>query len=699
MSSVSSMRDDTATAGGAGKRRLGGLALMLLAATIMVLRGLTLLYDHSLHSIDGAMQTWFALDNFARGEKLGTGFQSYLGVSMMLGLVPAFLALGGTLFASTLAAHIAVIAGAFATAYALAWMIRWIGPRQRWMVAVLLVFAFYYVGGWVFDVVGLRYPLAFDPGVSLRPVRALLPVLVLPVFVWSVRRSLRRNSVWPMIALGVAAGVGLLWSNDSGIPLSIALVVALALAMLGRGGLLVRSVVVVAIAAIATSTGILLAVTHGEPGPWLQYNFRDVAGDQFWYFAPWDPETRVLSVADLPNILTGGDLPTTVSLVLLGASILVFIVRGVRAKGLSVREAGFVLVGATTLGTALIPQVGGHIEGSYNNITFMLGLCAPVILFQCRIFSAAKQSLRAMPSWLAPAATGAAVAAMIAVEAVRLLTIANESDREIRDPALGFLVEKEVAVDLAAMRWLADRWDDRNVPNDRRLLSVYTSALDVAAETRSPAPVGSLIHALGAKNRDAYAALVANREVEAVTTIHPGYSGWEEWMLRANWPFFRQLRENYRPVATNGQQVLWSRGGGELPVGEARCSVTAVSENAARIVIEADEPGWASVSVERGSGFATGRTAILTVTETSPATRAATGREWTDFPRYGVANAAQLSLVAPVEPGEATGLLLEVIDGSPIGSASCSARVYPQIDYATLPGLPAGIARYLAEGE
>ena len=207
--------------------RSGAIAIMFVCATLIALRAASLLYDHSLHSIDGAMQTWFALGNFADGEQLGVAFQSYLGVTMILALLPLFWAFGGTLYASTLAAYAAVAIGVFASAYALVWMMRWVAPRERWAAALLLVFVFYLVGPLVADAIGLRYPLGFDPGVSLRPLRGALPVFVLPVFVWALRRIRADGSSTAALILGAVAGLGLLWSNDAGIPLVLALVIAL----------------------------------------------------------------------------------------------------------------------------------------------------------------------------------------------------------------------------------------------------------------------------------------------------------------------------------------------------------------------------------------------------------------------------------------------------------------------------------------
>jgi hypothetical protein len=266
----------------------GRWALVGLAASICALRAGVLLHDHSLNSIDGALQTWFALDHFADGDQLGTAFQSYLGITMVLALLPVFLTFGQTLFASTLAANVAVIAGAFGAAYATVWLMRAVPPGARLQATVLLVCVFYYAAPLVAEAIGLRWPATFDPGVSLRPLRGFLPFIVLPFFVVLVRRVLLRGrALEGGLALGLVAGAGLLWSNDAGIPLGLALVLGLVMALHRRMGLLVRTLAAFGVGVTVSAGAILMAVTHAAPAPWLQYNFRDVAGDQFWFFAPW----------------------------------------------------------------------------------------------------------------------------------------------------------------------------------------------------------------------------------------------------------------------------------------------------------------------------------------------------------------------------------------------------------------------------
>ncbi len=685
---------------GAKGRSLGLAALAGVAVALATLRGAWLLHEHSLNSLDGALQTWFAADHFARGEALGTAFQSYLGITMVLALLPVFVGFGKTLFASTLAAYTMVLAGAFATACACAWLIRPIPPRARWQVALVLAFLFYYAGPMAGQVSGIAWPATLDPGVSLRPLRGALPFLVLPFFVVLVRRVwLEGRALARGVPLGLVAGAALLWSNDAGIPLVIALGGALVLALWERPILLAKTLAAVAFGGMTSAGAILLAVTHGAPGPWLEYNFRDVAADQFWFFAPWERSTRILSPADLPNILAHADLLSALSLVMLTACIAFAALQRLRGRSAPVRGSAFVFVGASVLGTALVPQIGGHVGAEYNGITFVLGACAPLIVMPAGLWRRLKSVLRVVSPGRTGVLTGVAALAMAGTEAARLATSPPRAERTVHDPALGFFVTPGYAQDLAAMRRLAAAWDKAGVPQDRRLLSVYTSPLDIAAGVRSPADVGSLIHALGPDKRAAFTALVARHEVAAVTTIAPDYSGWEGWLLRANWPFFRALRENYVPIARNNQQVLWVRAEGKrIAPAPASCRIAATAPGRTVIEITSAAEGLATLSVTRQPPLARGRGAMLTVVENSADTAAGTADRWADFPRYGIANAPALELVAPVTPGRATRLTLETLGGSAIGGATCTAQVSPDIDFAALPPLPQGIARYLAGG-
>lgn len=448
---------------------------------------------------------------------------------------------------------------------------------------------------------------------------------------------------------------------------------------------------------MAAAAAILLAVTHGAPGPWLHYNFRDVAGDQFWFFGPWDRSTRILGLADLPNLLRNGEPLSTASLIVLTLCVLWAMLQRLRSRSAPVRGSAFVFVGASVIGTALIPQLGGHIGAEYNAITFVLGACAPLIVAPPALWRRARPILRAIRPAQTAVLTGLAALGMTGIEAARLGTVWSTTDRSVYDAALGFYVTPEYAADLAAMRRLAEDWDAREVPRDRRLMSAYTSPLDIVAGGPSAVPVGSLIHALGPRYRTMVASKVANRSVAAITTITPDYSGWEGWLMRAHWPFFASLHTYYRPIARTGQNIVWVRSRGQGPGDEARCTVTRTSASSLRVTISTTQSGLVSVQLRRSGPFATGRGAMLTVTEDSPFTRAATSPPWSDFPRYGIANERLVLLPAPVEPGSDTVLVLDVLDGSAIGTADCWASIQATFDYDALPPLPEGVDNWLAQ--
>ncbi|WP_285712494.1 hypothetical protein [Erythrobacter oryzae] len=678
-------------------RSRGFAALAVVFAVLAALRGAWLLHGHSLNSLDGALQTWFALDHFSRGEQLGAAFQSYLGITMVLALVPVFVAGGKTLFASTLAAYVMVLLGAFACAYACAWLIRPIPPRRRWQAALVLLALFYFAGPLAGQASGIVWPATLDPGVSLRPLRGALPFFVLPFFVVLVRRvRLDGRALAGGLPLGLIAGAGLLWSNDAGIPLVLALAGALVLALWERPLLLAKTLAGFALGVMASAGAILLAVTHGAPGPWLTYNFRDVAADQFWFFAPWDRSTRILSPADLPQILAQADPLAAIGLVVLTLCLAFAAIQRLRRRSAPVRGSAFLFVGASVLGTALVPQIGGHVGAEYNGITFVLAAAAPLIVLPAGLWRRARGLPRLVSPRQIAALTAVAVLAMVGAEGARLATLGARAERTAYDPALGFYVKPAYAADLAAMRRLAAAWDKAGWPADRRLLSVYTSPLDIAAGVRSPADVGSLIHALGPEKRAAFTALVARGEVAAVTTIAPDYSGWEGWLTRANWPFFRALRDNYHPVARTEQNIVWAAGGGKFKWSDATCNVVHVTDDRTEVSITSPTAGLASIRLERSGTYASGRAAMLTVTEDSPFTRRTGSPAWTDFPRYGVPNADVVEIAAPVEAGAATRLTLQTLGSAFIGSARCRAWVYEPIDFAALPGLAEGVDAYVA---
>ena len=646
-----------------------GLTFVLCA----VLRGVLVKVDHSLFSIDGAMQTWFALEGFASGGRLGHEFQSYLGVTLILFLLPMYLVFGRTLFASSLAANTAVLAGLVAALYAPLRLLRGIAPATLWLVVAALFSA---------------YHAPLETGHSLRPLRWALPFLMFPLILPLLRRMARGEAAMPGMLAGFVAGAGLLWSNDAGIPAVIALGVAILLC--GRGGAPCAAVRVAGygVGTVAAAAGILMIVTGGAPGGWLAYNFVAVPGDQIWYFGPWERESRILTLWDLRHIpLEMNEFNLLVMVVLL-VCLTVAILRLLRGRCAPARTAALVFLGLSCIGTAILPQIGGHIEAGYSAGVVPIGLAAPILVWQrqlIRLLRRVPRRLRPGPGLIGAVAIVVTLAGL-GFAARHTAQVVERTSVRIMVPELGFTVPPAFAGDAAALRRLGADLEAAGVPPDQRLLPTYTSAVDILLGADRATPVGSIIHALGPAEHDRFVGVVESRSVVFVTTIRPDFSSWSHWNLRADWEFFRALQLNYRPVAANNQHILWQRRDQPLPepTALADCEVASLETGGLAIRVAGPVPDLLEVELPLTAPLTPGRGAIVVATERSPEVTAAPGEYWREGapPLYGARPGNPMRLAVPVSGEGPSRLRLEVLDGQVLQAKSCTAtrRSWPSFD-------------------
>ena len=662
-------------------------AVLIAFVGILAMRGLTLTYYHPDKSIDGAMQTWFAVRNFARGSQLGHDFQSYLGISSMLTLVPWFVALGETLWAATMSSHIMVAIGHGLTVYVCLRLVRWV-PNGWCLVLTGLVFV-------VLTVFGAKRLV--EPMYSLRPLRWALPFILALIAQPQLRRALVGEWLRPGLVIGLATGVGFLWSNDAGIPAFLAMIGAILACLWGRWATLAKLMATFLLATFAGAALLLLVVTHGEPMAWLHYNFGSVAGDQPWYFGPWDREAQVMGPADLGMIFWVMLPFSMMTAAFLLVTLAIALWMRLKGKGPPVRLGLFVLVASGALGSALLPQVGGHIELGYNRAMWIPGLAAPLILAGSQGLRAARRFVRWTGRKEARQFTLLFLGAFLlwaGIEAGKF--VAKRADK-VPVAALGIRLTPEGAADVEAFASQAREWDRRGVPEDRRLLSVYTSMFDLSMgdKVQSPTPFGSIIHALGEEERALFTSRVEERQVEAVTTIYPPYDSWGSWNWRANWPFFEALLRNYRPVARGDQQVLWllddpSALGAAMP---ATCDIVERADGTSFLHVRSAGPNLVALDVELD--FAAERP-FLVATERTREMRAIVRRDvgWTGAPRYGLPPTRQQRLMVPTDSADRDATLqIERYDAGGLSIRSCEARAYAPPDYDALPGF----AEYFAK--
>lgn len=643
----------------------------------LCLRGLVLYFSHPLETLDGAMQTWFAVHAFASGQQLGQDFQSYLGVTMMLFLLPFYMLFGSTLFSSSLAASTAVALGLLTMMHGLLRLMRGLTPGLRWWLVAA----------------GFTFLAAIDdlsPGNSLRPVRSALPFLMLPLIL-PLLRSLRGSS--PLrsgLLLGAVAGVGLIWSNDAGIPTFASLGFAILLCGTDKWHLTAKAVVCYAAGAVLTAGSILLVVTHGAPNSWLIYNFVAIPEDQIWYFAPWAREARVLRLSDVILIISAMSSKIQLAFFLLLISLVVAISRRLLARGAPIQLSAFVFLGLSAIGTALIPQLGGHVSNGYNLGLGYIGVFSPLIIFQKNIIGA----IRHFPSCIR---RNLGRVVMVSAGMVVIVSSANMAYTTVRTvaahldtvpiPELGFRVEPRFAEDVGALRQLRQVFDDAGVPNDARLQTTYPSALAIILDAKAPTPLGSIIHALGNDNRQRFIDVVADRRVAFATTVYLDHASWPDWNIRSNWGYFRALHLNYKPVAQNARHILWKRRAIPLPAPteKAECRIDQDNSGASYLIILAPKAGHVEVQTKMATLPDTRHAEILTAIETSPFSQATGFVGWYDAPRYGIPTVLAHSMFVSVAANMPSKIKLEFLGKHTVKVASCTATVLSWPDMSGLP--------------
>ncbi|TZG29009.1 hypothetical protein [Sphingomonas montanisoli] len=659
------------------------LGATLILATI--LHAGRLYFEMPTNSIDGAFQTYSAVSAYARGQSLGVDFQSYLGALMPLAIVPIFLVLGKTVFASTASAAMLACAGLYFTFVVLLRLTTQLTKSDAALWAMSATFL---------GIAGIKlWAMMVLPGVSLKALRFALPfVVALPMWALLTKSQVKAASqqlpLLPCVALGAVIAIASLWSNDAGIPCLIAATTVHATLCFRT---LDRVAAITAIATVLASTVttivmIVMLLTHGAPADWLHYTFVSTPTDQPWFFPPWSPDERVLGITDILHILK---MPTGWTIACCGATACIAGYRLLARQGEAVSTAMVAFIYAATTGIGLLPQLAGHLNVDYGFGTVVPALFAPLWLVP-RLGVAATRWL--MSRWRVHIAC---LLALLALAAIAGSVHARLKRGYAYSPTIGAYIDPREADTLATM----DRAGPiiaRISPDPKdRILSTYFSALSIAAQADSPTRYGSIIHVLGDDARREYVAKIRDTDFALVTTISPESSAWGGWNLRASWFAMKLVVETYEPFAKSAQHIFWKRRETPLPPPAAMsCTVRTIDDGAVELTFSdiagkaASDGAW-YVDVGVRVSHVADRYWIATEV-ISPAEKAlvvSRKNAWVDFPSYGLPPEKQLTLMAEHATGKPTRITLKGVPGPSVKlSGQCVAmRIAPVALVGALP--------------
>lgn len=565
---------------------------------------LALIVFHSLnHSInistfhlDGAFQTASSLFRIDSGQAPGRDFLPYLGVGPLLVIFPFFKIAGGTLSASAFAAKFVTLALSW-LAVSVLWHLIF---RPKRILISLLGGAAVFVGA---DMMARYLSLpnvfafGFEPGNSLKPIRAALPYLValaLYLLINNVKDRRQRD-----LAAGLIVGVSLLWSNDYAIPTA----GLFSLFLFGVFYLKERetsrfSAITFSLSAFLSWVILLSLITAGHPLELLKYNFLDVAADQWWYFGPYAQASRIFEVDQLFRLISHKNhFPL---LVLLTASLF-----AINTK--KIEHVLLVWIGLTLFAGGSLASVGGHLKSYFSAfywwgaITVVLVLLRVIQLLVYRIVALAPEKLIVSSRWLIVVVAAVAFTFFVYGANNNLVRYEESLTAAKNDTQRFFVPEFD--------GYLGIEWQDyvsyARRYKDSRAIEDYWGIWNSLNRAFPPWPVDSVIHALGNVREIAKSAL-HNADL-VITTRYITSSEWQPWGISQNFWFYEDLLLRWEPELVSPRTIVWRKTDKIRNNVEVGCQI---SEQKNSFALDSDKEGFFKVTLEYES-FGKGRYLLM----------------------------------------------------------------------------------------
>lgn len=565
---------------------VGSIACVL---ALIVLQSLKSAIDIPISHLDGAFQTASGLFRLESGQAPGRNFFPYLGVGPLLLIFPFFKIAGGVLSASVFAAKFATLALGW-IAISVLWLFIF---RPKTAILSFVGGAAVYVVFLVTDFLATRlnftnpFSFGFDPGNSLRPIRAAIPYIVAfasYVLIRRVKNGLKRN-IWA----GIFIGSSLLWSNDFAIPTAGFFMVFYFLLFYSKDNSTWKKNAITLCFATAISFTLLLSlITFGHPFELIKYNLKDVATDQWWYFGPYGPSTRIFGIGQIFRLISKENIFPLV--VLLVASI-----SAIKTK--KIEYALVALIGLILFAGGSLASIGGHL-GGYFGAFYYWGSTATILaalrglqLFTCSRINHGPEKFSFRKNWLIIPV----FFALLFVASYQLIRYKNTIDSAKNDPGRYFIPELGGYLSL---EW-KDYIDYVRQHQGSAVIEEYWGLWSALNSSASPWPVDSVIHALGDVRGVAQSA-VADADL-IITTRYATSPEWQPWNLSQNFWFYDDLLSNWAPDFISPTTVVWKKTDQSREHENVKCQV---STDGNSFTIDSKDVGFFKVTLNYASSGA-----------------------------------------------------------------------------------------------
>ena len=541
------------------------------------------------YHLDGAFQTVSGLLRIKWGEVPGIDFFPYLGIAPLLLLLPFFILFGGDLGASVMASHFITLGSLQLIAFFTLYFI--INSRNKVFALVFSAIPIFLVystnleaiaNSNIIRIIGLEALFELiNPGNSLRPLRSLAPWLLLVSLYFIHKRVGERVSgdVITGLVIGIVAG---LWSNDYALSTGF-LGFVLYLLLIRRSSQLIRKIVVTVISFFLTMTSIFsIQMLNGWENSYLKYNYIDVRGDQYWYFAPWDESTRVNQLSDLLNQLVAERTVVPICVLLMISTLA------------SLRKSNELIV-LSLIGTGLfigggVSTIGGH---TYNYFS-PFKLWGLLVILALIFYSFTKIMLYKKicnNEWIEYNSAKIIVGFFLVFgvtetyETWTVQTEAKSNKTVVWDKRLGGYIPSEYI-------------PKKELNKNEVLVEEYWGLTSTLGDTKRTSKTDSVIHALGSQRTD-FKRDLRNDDVLVVTSSQ-SIGEWFNWNLSANWWFYRSLFEGFDPKWNSPITIRWKKTDELLKRKEVDCHISSDGQS---LKVLSDEVGLYDLEIHyKGPG-------------------------------------------------------------------------------------------------
>lgn len=527
---------------------------------------------------NGDFQTFNSLRRILAGELPGRDFNAYLGWGTTYVNLFFTALLGGSFAASKFSTYFLSVTLHFLALINLFFLV---GLRlDRAIIAAGFTILT------IFLDVGKIVPIweIIEPSHSTLSLRSSLLFIVTSLLLVLVKLTSRYTYLFYSLA-GCLIGVQPFWSNDYGIPSCIILSVVILTDLIRRkqSRKLVKFICLSGSILISFALGGSI-LTRGHLLNWLRDNFSGIAADQFWYFL-WFNETINNKIFELKDIFFNSFFYWY--FIAVAYLSLEFFLKKYKFESLLL-----IYLAISAIGAGILSSVGGTISFRYYLTSILISLFIfplSVYLFVKRLWSFGGDSQIINKIFKNQNTNRKYIFRFnslskkfryqlkslkylgITLLAIYYLTISLVGIINTKNLVLfpseskGFFWVEELG------GWLPKRWQSsiaiaRNIerelqsePPTHRMLSTYSSAMDVVAGSVNPTGVDYIIHALGDNARNNYLYEFQRAKPKYITTLREEFTRWETWARRTNWWFYRELTTNYRPIAATFYNIIWER--------------------------------------------------------------------------------------------------------------------------------------------